>query len=203
MHCSNCGKPMEGQFCGECGARNEPTTGLGEQFVAPQKKSRLTLILSLVLAVLVIVFSGVAIGQNAMANSHKALALNAAAKGSYALSQVTYYEDLAASNRSLASADEVYKTSCYYNVWCSVATYRSWINLINMLNDNAAEDDAKAVEWKTTANNWAITESSQRSQQKASEIARGVSIGFAIASALGLVVFNIVRASRKRKALAA
>ena len=203
MHCSNCGKPVEGQFCGECGARNEPITGFGEQFVAPQKKSRLTLILSLVLAVLVIVFSGVAIGQNSLANSHKAQALNAAAKGSYARTQVTYYEDLAASNRSLAAADEVYKTSCYYNMWCSVATYRGWINLINMLNDNAAEDDTKAAEWKTTANNWAITESSHRSQQKSAEIARGVSIGFAVASALGLVVFNIVRASRKRKALAA
>ena len=205
MHCSNCGKPMEGQFCGECGARNEvTTTGFEQEAVKPQKKRRLTLVLSLVRSVLIVVFSGVAIAQNNSANTHKASAISASSKRSYALSQVTYYEDLAASNRSLAAADEVYKTNCYYNVWCSVATYRGWINLINMLNDNAAADDAKAEEWQSNASTWAIVENGHRASQKSAEIARGVAIGFAIASGVALVVFNIVRARRKkRKALVA
>lgn len=207
MHCSNCGKPMEGIFCGECGARNEPVAGaeVTEQ-AAPKakKKANSRLIVSLVLGLLLVVFSGVAIGQNASANTHKAGAITAASKRVNAMNQVTYYEDLAASNRSLAATDEVYKTSCYYNVWCSVDTYRGWINLINRLNSNAEEDDAQAAQWTITANSWTIIENSHRSSQRTAEIVRGVTTGLAIASGLGLIVFNVLAAARaKRKKVAA
>lgn len=182
---------MEGTFCGSCGTARDvslDSSGNGEVLFAETKpKSNKTLFLILLVASILAMVGSVAttVVQNEQAMTHKRLHDVNVTKANEASIEADSWNSLLASSR-------VSKTQCYYNWYCSAATYRVWVNLVDTQEGYAADASANAATYQATAN-------AELKKQKSAESGRMTGVVFIVVSAVGLVAALIVRA-RNRKA---
>jgi hypothetical protein len=197
MNCSNCGAKNVENFCGECGAAqntSQPGYGNGEPVVfadtvatppVKRKSNVLNILVSVVLALFTLGGVGYGVTSHGEVELRQALIVEA-------LQEVQDFTELAEGYEDIYAESVIERDRCYINWYCSAASYREWIDLVN-------EAETLGISARQDVSTW--EERVLAETQYRTEAEQNRTIGFALAGlfGVGLIVFIVLMIVRKGK----
>lgn len=202
MDCVSCSEKLEGKFCSKCGSENPLFENQPNEISLPGNKSAVKKTRSknlrlpffgLITGILVAgVFGFLTYSANDSFETHTQEAQNASKEHSDALSDLSDARSLLNTVEEELASAKISEDACYYNWYCSSATYSNWVSKVSDLEDLQSSFSSLVSEATAKASSWDQKRRNFEDEAAAASQSRNIYIGLAAAGLILALISGIL-----------